>query len=206
VVLGDRRWTAWLAAEQQHPTWLCQLYSAPDATVYHSIIISAVLGLIDYKAAYRIRKVNKLDFLACLGGLLSLFFIWKLQQGDNSPPDFIDHSSGNMITQEFTAIFCESLYGPGLHLASVHRKIKNSRPVINDFFCFSSAFWLSSDWPRLCRIELAALELGAHHGRRFHFSFSIAASNRGWWSAVLVVRNAADPLNAMQISSLKTWV
>jgi hypothetical protein len=140
------------------------------------------------------------------GAFSLFFFIWKLQQGDNSPPDFIDHSSGNMITQEFTAIFCESLYGPGLHLASVHRKIKNSRPVINDFFCFSSAFWLSSDWPRLCRIELAALELGAHHGRRFHFSFSIAASNRGWWSAVLVVRNAADPLNAMQISSLKTWV
>jgi hypothetical protein len=98
----------------------------------------------------------------------SLFFFFDLKTstgGDNSPPDFIDHSSGNLVTQESTAIFCESLYGPGLHLASVHRKIKNSRPVINDFFCFSSAFWLSSDWPRLCRIELAALELGAHHGR-----------------------------------------
>jgi hypothetical protein len=85
VVLGDRRWTAWLAAEQQHPTWLCQLYSAPDATVYHSIIISAVLGLIDYKAAYRIRKVDKLDFLACLGGLLSLFFYLKTSTGGIIP-------------------------------------------------------------------------------------------------------------------------
>lgn len=39
------------------------------------IIISAVVGLIDYQAAFRLWKVDKLDFLAFLCSFLGVLFI-----------------------------------------------------------------------------------------------------------------------------------
>ncbi|KAJ7566154.1 hypothetical protein O6H91_02G090500 [Diphasiastrum complanatum] len=49
-------------------------YYTPNA-VLSSIIISAVLGLVDFKAAFLIWKVDKIDFIACLGAFLGVFFV-----------------------------------------------------------------------------------------------------------------------------------
>ncbi|KAF3445766.1 hypothetical protein FNV43_RR10943 [Rhamnella rubrinervis] len=49
------------------------LYFTPMA-ILASIILSALPGLIDINAAYHIWKVDKLDFLACLGAFLGVLF------------------------------------------------------------------------------------------------------------------------------------
>ncbi|KAL9242375.1 hypothetical protein vseg_016382 [Gypsophila vaccaria] len=49
-------------------------YYTPDV-VLGAIIITAVVGLIDYQAAYRLWKVDKLDFVACLCSFLGVLFI-----------------------------------------------------------------------------------------------------------------------------------
>lgn len=49
------------------------LYFTP-VTILASIILSALPGLIDVKEAYRICKVDKMDFLACLGAFLGVLF------------------------------------------------------------------------------------------------------------------------------------
>ncbi|XP_006649559.1 sulfate transporter 1.2-like [Oryza brachyantha] len=54
--------------------WITPLFKyTPNATI-SSIIISAVLGLFDYESAYLIWKVDKLDFMACLGAFLGVIF------------------------------------------------------------------------------------------------------------------------------------
>ncbi|KAI5406003.1 early nodulin-70 [Lathyrus oleraceus] len=49
------------------------LYFTPKAMLA-AIILSAVPGLIDYRKAYEIWKVDKLDFLACAGAFLGVLF------------------------------------------------------------------------------------------------------------------------------------
>ncbi|XP_058767115.1 early nodulin-70-like [Vicia villosa] len=49
------------------------LYFTPKAMLA-AIILSAVPGLIDYKKAYEIWKVDKLDFLACAGAFFGVLF------------------------------------------------------------------------------------------------------------------------------------
>ncbi|XP_031264288.1 low affinity sulfate transporter 3-like isoform X2 [Pistacia vera] len=49
------------------------LYYTPVA-ILASIILSALPGLIDFSEAFRIWKVDKLDFLACIGALLGVVF------------------------------------------------------------------------------------------------------------------------------------
>ncbi|KAF0911137.1 hypothetical protein E2562_007931 [Oryza meyeriana var. granulata] len=54
--------------------WITPLFKyTPNATI-SSIIISTVLGLVDYESAYLIWKVDKLDFMACLGAFLGVIF------------------------------------------------------------------------------------------------------------------------------------
>lgn len=50
------------------------LYYTPIA-ILASIILSALPGLIDIKEAYYIWKVDKLDFLACLGAFFGVLFV-----------------------------------------------------------------------------------------------------------------------------------
>jgi high affinity sulfate transporter 1 len=50
------------------------LFKYTPNAILSSIIISAVLGLIDYESAYLIWKVDKLDFLACLGAFIGVIF------------------------------------------------------------------------------------------------------------------------------------
>ena len=49
------------------------LYYTPTA-ILASIILSALPGLIDISEAYKIWKVDKLDFLACIGAFLGVMF------------------------------------------------------------------------------------------------------------------------------------
>lgn len=49
------------------------LYYTPMA-ILASIIVSALPGLIDIHEAYYIWKVDKLDFLACIGAFLGVLF------------------------------------------------------------------------------------------------------------------------------------
>ncbi|XP_020520698.1 sulfate transporter 1.2 isoform X2 [Amborella trichopoda] len=48
-------------------------YYTPNA-ILAAIIISAVLGLIDYEAALLIWKIDKLDFVACMGAFIGVVF------------------------------------------------------------------------------------------------------------------------------------
>ena len=50
------------------------LFKYTPNAILSSIIISAVLGLIDYESAYLVWKVDKLDFLACLGAFIGVIF------------------------------------------------------------------------------------------------------------------------------------
>ncbi|KAG8073851.1 hypothetical protein GUJ93_ZPchr0006g43057 [Zizania palustris] len=50
------------------------LFKYTPNAILSAIIISAVLGLIDYQTAYLIWKVDKLDFLACLGAFFGVVF------------------------------------------------------------------------------------------------------------------------------------
>ena len=49
------------------------LYFTP-ITILASIILSALPGLIDINEAFHIWKVDKMDFLACLGAFLGVLF------------------------------------------------------------------------------------------------------------------------------------
>ncbi|KAF3450792.1 hypothetical protein FNV43_RR06881 [Rhamnella rubrinervis] len=48
-------------------------YFTPNI-ILAAIIITAVIGLIDYQAAFRLLKVDKLDFLACLSSFFGVLF------------------------------------------------------------------------------------------------------------------------------------
>ncbi|KAJ3677318.1 hypothetical protein LUZ60_003042 [Juncus effusus] len=50
------------------------LFKYTPNAILGSIIISAVLGLIDYEAAFLIWKVDKLDFMACMGAFFGVVF------------------------------------------------------------------------------------------------------------------------------------
>ncbi|GLJ34405.1 hypothetical protein SUGI_0691690 [Cryptomeria japonica] len=54
-------------------------YYTPNV-VLAAIIVGAVLGLIDYHTAYFIWKVDKVDFLACMGAFVGVIFI-SVQMG-----------------------------------------------------------------------------------------------------------------------------
>ncbi|KAJ6394571.1 hypothetical protein OIU77_023721 [Salix suchowensis] len=55
--------------------FLMPLFYYTPNVILGAIIISAVIGLIDYQAAYRLWKVDKLDFLACLCSFFGVLFI-----------------------------------------------------------------------------------------------------------------------------------
>lgn len=50
------------------------LFKYTPNAILASIIISAVIGLIDYKTAFLIWKVDKLDFIACMGAFFGVVF------------------------------------------------------------------------------------------------------------------------------------
>ncbi|KAG4400150.1 hypothetical protein GLYMA_07G006500v4 [Glycine max] len=55
--------------------FLMPLFYYTPNVVLAAIIITAVSGLIDYQAAYKLWKVDKLDFLACLCSFFGVLFI-----------------------------------------------------------------------------------------------------------------------------------
>jgi len=59
---------------------LMPLFYYTPGVVLASIIISAVLGLIDFPAVFFIRKIDQVDFLACVGASLGIIFI-SMQMG-----------------------------------------------------------------------------------------------------------------------------
>ncbi|KAJ8436416.1 hypothetical protein Cgig2_013457 [Carnegiea gigantea] len=55
--------------------FLTPLFKYTPNAILASIIISAVLGLIDYEAAILIWKIDKLDFIACMGAFFGVIFV-----------------------------------------------------------------------------------------------------------------------------------
>lgn len=55
--------------------FLMPLFYYTPNVVLAAIIITAVIGLIDYQAAFRLWKVDKIDFVACLCSFLGVLFI-----------------------------------------------------------------------------------------------------------------------------------
>ncbi|KAK4781199.1 hypothetical protein SAY87_017305 [Trapa incisa] len=55
--------------------FLMPLFYYTPNVILAAIIITAVIGLIDYQAAYDLWKVDKLDFLACLSSFFGVLFI-----------------------------------------------------------------------------------------------------------------------------------
>ncbi|KAJ7962965.1 sulfate transporter 3 1 [Quillaja saponaria] len=55
--------------------FLMPLFNYTPNVILGAIIITAVIGLIDYQAAYKLWKVDKLDFLACLCSFFGVLFI-----------------------------------------------------------------------------------------------------------------------------------
>lgn len=55
--------------------FLMPLFYYTPSLILAAIIITAVIGLIDYQAAYKLWKVDKLDFVACLCSFLGVLFI-----------------------------------------------------------------------------------------------------------------------------------
>lgn len=51
------------------------LFKYTPNAILASIIINAVIGLIDYKAAILIWKIDKLDFIACMGAFFGVVFV-----------------------------------------------------------------------------------------------------------------------------------
>ncbi|KAL7162423.1 hypothetical protein ACSBR2_042834 [Camellia fascicularis] len=55
--------------------FLMPLFHYTPNVILGAIIITAVIGLIDYQSAFRLWKVDKLDFLACLSSFLGVLLI-----------------------------------------------------------------------------------------------------------------------------------
>ncbi|KAF5453164.1 hypothetical protein F2P56_028089 [Juglans regia] len=55
--------------------FLMPLFYYTPNVILAAIIITAVIGLIDYQAAYKLWKVDKLDFMACLCAFLGVLFV-----------------------------------------------------------------------------------------------------------------------------------
>lgn len=60
--------------------YLMPLFYYTPNVVLAAIIITAVIGLIDYNAAMRLYKIDKLDFLACLCSFFGVLFL-SVQMG-----------------------------------------------------------------------------------------------------------------------------
>ena len=54
---------------------LTPLFKYTPNAILSAIIISAVISLIDGRAAWMIWKIDKFDFLACLGAFVGVFFV-----------------------------------------------------------------------------------------------------------------------------------
>lgn len=54
--------------------FITPLFEYTPNAILSSIIISAVIGLIDYKAAILIWKTDKFDFVACMGAFFGVVF------------------------------------------------------------------------------------------------------------------------------------
>lgn len=54
--------------------FLTPLFHYTPLVVLSAIIISAMLGLIDYEAAYHLWKVDKFDFFVCLSAYVGVVF------------------------------------------------------------------------------------------------------------------------------------
>lgn len=54
---------------------LAPLFSYTPLVALSAIIMSAMLGLIDYQEIYHLFKVDKFDFLICMAGFLGVAFI-----------------------------------------------------------------------------------------------------------------------------------
>lgn len=55
--------------------FLMPLFYYTPNVILGAIIITAVIGLIDYEAAFRLWKVDKLDFVACICSFFGVLFI-----------------------------------------------------------------------------------------------------------------------------------
>ncbi|KAI3802695.1 hypothetical protein L1987_30836 [Smallanthus sonchifolius] len=55
--------------------FLMPLFKYTPDLILAAIIVTAVIGLIDYQSAFRLWKVDKLDFLACLSSFLGVLFV-----------------------------------------------------------------------------------------------------------------------------------
>lgn len=55
--------------------FLMPLFHYTPNVILGAIIITAVIGLIDYEAAFRLWKVDKLDFVTCLCSFFGVLFI-----------------------------------------------------------------------------------------------------------------------------------
>lgn len=55
--------------------FITPLFKYTPNAILASIIISAVIGLIDIDAAVLIWKIDKLDFLACMGAFFGVVFV-----------------------------------------------------------------------------------------------------------------------------------
>ncbi|KAH9624073.1 hypothetical protein KSS87_019655 [Heliosperma pusillum] len=55
--------------------FLMPLFHYTPTVILGAIIITAVIGLIDYQAAFRLWKVDKLDFLACMSSFFGVLFV-----------------------------------------------------------------------------------------------------------------------------------
>lgn len=55
--------------------FLMPLFYYTPSVILAAIIVTAVIGLIDYQAAYKFWKVDKLDFMACLCSFLGVLFV-----------------------------------------------------------------------------------------------------------------------------------
>lgn len=54
--------------------FMTPLFEYTPNAILSSIIISAVIGLIDYEAAILIWKIDKFDFIACMGAFFGVVF------------------------------------------------------------------------------------------------------------------------------------
>ena len=54
--------------------FITPLFKYTPNAVLSAIIISAVIGLVDFDAAYLIWKIDKFDFVACMGAFFGVVF------------------------------------------------------------------------------------------------------------------------------------
>lgn len=55
--------------------FLAPVFSYTPLVALSAIIMSAMLGLIDYKKAYHLYKTDKFDFIICMAAFLGVAFI-----------------------------------------------------------------------------------------------------------------------------------